>query len=104
MNKKENKENTLNNKYHTLIIEDAPEEKINIKGKEDTFKIIPAHKIYNVYIGDLLEDEAGLHKIFHEFYKAGKHDELVLRINSYGPSMSVSVPTVREPPSTSPTI
>jgi ATP-dependent protease ClpP protease subunit len=94
MNKKENngnKENILNNKYHTLIIEDVPEEKIDVKGKENTFKIIPGHKIYNMYIGELLEDEAGLHKIFHELYKAGKHDELVLRINSYGGYVSEGI-------------
>jgi ATP-dependent protease ClpP protease subunit len=74
----------LGSEYHTLFIEDIPEERHPIEDAPHQFYIIPAHKLFRVFISAFSENKKGLHAIFNELRKANPYDRLELRINSDG--------------------
>jgi len=82
MNKKDVKDEKLNSNHHTLFKSkiDAKE----IKTGENTFKRIPAHTNFRLFIDSFMEKERGLHEIFNELWNANDNDNLELRINSRG--------------------
>ncbi|MCK5903487.1 MAG: ATP-dependent Clp protease proteolytic subunit [Cocleimonas sp.] len=76
-------ESRLNSKYHTLFKNKVAVKEIPIKGT-DTYKKIPEHLNYRLFVDIFFERERGLHEIFNDLWNAGKHDTLELRINSQG--------------------
>ena len=75
----------LGSEYHTLFIEDIPEERILISDESPHhYLIVPPHKLFRVFISAFSENKKGLHAIFNELRKAGNYDRLELRINSDG--------------------
>jgi ATP-dependent protease ClpP protease subunit len=75
----------LGSEYHTLFIEDMPEERIPISDESPLhYLIVPPHKLFRVFISAFSENKKGLHAIFNELRKAGNYDRLELRINSDG--------------------
>ena len=76
--------NKLNSKWHTLFKTIIPAKEVPVSKKEGTYKKIPEHTSYRVFIDTFLEHERGLHEMFNELWNAGKHDTLELRINSGG--------------------
>ena len=74
----------LSSSHHTMFVEDVSEERNPIKGKKNAYNIKPAHKKYRIFIDSFMEFEKGLHEIFNTLWDADEHDELELRINSWG--------------------
>ncbi|MCK5904714.1 MAG: ATP-dependent Clp protease proteolytic subunit [Gammaproteobacteria bacterium] len=81
---KNDDKNKLNSKWHTLFKTVVPVKEEPVSKKEGTYKKIPEHTGYRVFINIFFEHERGLHEMFNELWNAGEHDTLELRINSRG--------------------
>ena len=75
---------TINSEFHTLFTEDRREKQVMIDAKKRLFRTEPKYPIFRVYISTFYEIKKGLHAVFNELRKAGKYDQLELRINSGG--------------------
>ncbi len=74
----------LDSEYHTLFIESKPEERIAVEDLPHRYVILPAYKLFRIFISAFSENKKGLHAVFNELRKADIYDRLELRINSDG--------------------
>lgn len=80
---KNTKEDSKNSKHHTLFKKNIKAKEIKTKGS-DTYRKLPEHIRYRLFIKSFSEKERGLHEIFNELWDAEGHDTLELRIHSNG--------------------
>lgn len=78
----------LDSEYHTLFVEHNAEERIALEDAAHHYLIVPAYKLFRVFISAFSEDKKGLHAVFNELRKADTYDHLELRINSDGGSVT----------------
>lgn len=78
----------LDSEYHTLFIEHKQEERISIEDAPHHYLIMPAYKLFRIFISAFSENKKGLHAVFNELRKADTYDRLELRINSDGGSVT----------------
>ena len=74
----------IHSKHHSMFVKDIPSDTKIFNEKEETYKLIPAHKEYRIFIDEFAERERGLHEMFNVLWSADKHDTLEIRISSGG--------------------